>query len=152
MSLDGDLYAAILALKTADSGSGGLSEAGGTAQIRTNDWFRTGDPDWRNNKNKPAVEVDTRLAQEDDTFSLGRCIVPVRMHLYVQRNTGMFTKLDAIDKRIRTVFHRAALTASSDWGWSAMSLRRRLAGPTDRDTVHEVYEFEVIATRTTGVA
>jgi hypothetical protein len=152
VSLENDVYTSVQALYAADTGAGGLNQSGATNQVRSNDFFPNDDPDWYQNKNYPAIMVECSISDEDDAFARGRAIVPFRLHLFVRRNTGGFSQLSTIASRIRTVFHRSALAAQSDWAFSPPAIRRTFPGPSTPDVMHRVFEFQTVATRTSGVA
>lgn len=152
MSIEGDLYSAIRTAYAADTGAGGLALSSSTAYVASNDFFREDDPDWHDNKNWPAIMVSIPSIPESDAFSRGRATAYGRFHLVVRRNTGQLTNLDAILSRLRTVFHRTAFSASTDWQWSPLLLRTQQRGPSNKDEMTRFIDFSTVATRVTGVA
>lgn len=153
MSLSGDLYTAIYNAFAADTGAGGLRNATGNQYVNPVESFdRWGDKDDRNNQQWPTVNVHVGNTNEDDAFERGRAVVVGRFDVRVKRDYGEFAKIDAVTTRIRTLYHRATLTASTDWAWSPIVILREFDGPVSGNEIGRIVEFRVVATRTSGVA
>lgn len=151
MSLEGDLYTAVAALYTADSGAGGLNNASSAARVRVQDYLRDDNQDDRGAGNFPKIIVNTSYTSEQDAFARGRAVIDGRFRVFNKRDYQCFPRLDAVLDRLRTVYHRASLTASSSWQWSPLLVRRIVQGPTSGNVVQRIVEFRVVATRVTGV-
>lgn len=154
MSLEGDLYSAIQAAYAADSGAGGLANSTGNQYVRPTDFKRFDDSDERNNGNWPMIEIDVSGSGEDDAFGRGRALIYGRAYLTFKRDgvSAMFAKVDAVEDRFRTLYHRNQLTASATWAWSTLTINRVVRGPATGNELKRVVEFQVLATRTSGVA
>lgn len=152
MSAELDLFTAIQTVYTADSGVGGLSETGGAAQVRANDFLRADSvyelaaPYW------PGIIVDCRARRESDTFGLGKLNMRATFNVWSRRRADGFTAMDAVCKRIRFLYHtNAALVAATDWAWSVMVYESESPLRTEREMMRRSIAFGVIATRTSGV-
>jgi len=154
VSLEGDLYTAIQTAYAADSGAGGLANSTGNQYVRSTDFKRFDDSDERNNGNWPMIEIDVSAAGEDDAFSRGRAMVYGRAYLSFKRDgvAAMFSKIDAVLDRFRALYHRNQLTASASWAWSPLTISRVIRGPVSGNEAKRIVEFQVLATRTSGVA
>lgn len=150
MDLSEALFTSLLALKTADTGAGGLNNTSATAYVaqfvQEDDASlspeRAGFP--------PMIVVD--ILENDDQPWLAASAyslvgVTVRMTVYTWRDPGR-SKQNAINKRMLTVFD--GITPATQTGWNFGPLMR--AGGqqvgTDRTRLVYVHEFVVRAAST----
>lgn len=148
MSLEQELYSAILARFTSDTGAGGLADTAKGAA-----WLQGGmvlsSEAW-DKDSLPRVEVSI-IADHMEHSGSGR-IAPsiVRMHVKVPRRlafgkgstpSAAGTMSAAID-RIETRYDQWAPTLSA-WTATKMAMRAPRAGPETQETAHRIVEFSV---------
>lgn len=117
MTCAADLFTSLLALHTADSGAGGLTNSTGAQYAPY--FFRVGDADNRG-LNKPRIEVEI-IEDETDRFTKNSIEVLIRYHLFTDSNARYGSgdrHQNAVLNRMRTVFHRVAVGAQSLWTFS----------------------------------
>lgn len=136
----GELYPVIKAVYDADTGAGGLAEVGGSAYVRC--FFRMGDTDDRS-QNWPIIRVEF-IENEADSFGKDSVRAVVRFHVH----TNSYNKFDtqnAVLARLRAVYHRIDLAASSNWTYNWLSFRNGTQAQTTDNELHYVIPAQVVA-------
>jgi len=152
MSCESELGTIIAGIISADTGSGGLSQSNGTALVRTQ--FRDDDPQGeRTLSNWPALSWKINSISAMDSFGAGAYMCDVRFDLKTDMDRA-FDDHDAVVQRVRTKFHRQAMTGGTVFGFGTMRIVRvtRLE-PTNsvNKELHTVMDARVVARTVSGV-
>lgn len=122
----GELFTSLLAMYTADTGSGGLNATASAAYVRNFD--RVQDTNSRSD-NWPLVEVEI-VEQEGDPFERNKVQAIVKFHIFTKALTR-FADQNAVIARMRTVFHKTTPGNGSAWTFGQMGFRSGVQAPQD---------------------
>lgn len=147
MDLSEAIFAGLNALYVADSGAGGLANSTGDQYVRQ--FVQEGDPNYDRDGARawPAVKVSV-VENEDAAFSLSssdRNNAMIEMHVFTLRDQGR-SKQNAVNDRIRGVYHTSLLATQT--GWTQFSPLIRLRGfqaPSSGTEYHYVHQYTVRA-------
>ncbi len=142
--LSSEIFAAVLARYTADTGASGINETGGTNRVRH--FVRRGDPNFDDIRthNWPMIVVDI-FNTEDRFFGQRHANCFVRMHLYTNRdeNTSSFTSQNNIASKIYDLYDGYQLATQNSTQFSLLNQLRDFQGPVSGTELHRVFEFSV---------
>ncbi|NRA59013.1 MAG: hypothetical protein HRU13_12950 [Phycisphaerales bacterium] len=134
------LWDALKALYTADTGTGGLSEASGDNRIFEFLW----EPGTTRARQAPSIYVEISSAQQG-TLETDAELMLVRMHLYTNgKADDEFGPQDGISEQMDTLFNRSALAATGGHTFCEMRMRREFNAPSTSDHIHQVQEYTVL--------
>lgn len=148
MSAESELFASLLALYTADTGSGGL-QGSGAANVPF--FLSENDGDSDSSLNTPYITVEI-LDQVVDGYVNGVSLMPFKMSIVYNRdNEKTEGRLAATISRLRVVYHRVALSAGSVWSFSPPTIARIVSADSTGKHGRKVVEFRTTATKNSGV-
>lgn len=122
---------AIIAVYTADTGSGGLNNSSANAYLRGRMLSDDDSVRARPLVNFPTVLVSVNL-QNIDGFARGGYVATVTMRCLFDRDMAA-AKQNAVMSRLYEKYHRVRLTASSSWTFGTMAFDSNVENePTDK--------------------